>query len=106
MRGLERTFAPDRQVQARGMPASEDRSARGRAHRHRIGLGEPHAFLRQPIQVRGSVQVGPITAQVTLAQIVGEDKDHVRGARTSESPTGKQDGQDRCATKSSISQTH
>src|SRR5438067_1729391 len=76
----ERLDEADRQ--ARWITAGHERDARRRAHGARgIVAREADARAREAIDARRSI-VGPsVRAQVTVAQIVGEDEDDVRPPR-------------------------
>ena len=63
---------------SRGL-AGHDACSRRRAHRARgVGVGEPHAASRQPIEVRGLVEAAAVAAQVHPAHVVDQDEDDVR----------------------------
>ena len=60
--------------------AGEHRAAGGRADRRgHVELGEPHALGGHPVQVRGAVERVAVAGQVTPAEVVTVDEDHVRG---------------------------
>ena len=65
-----------------GMPAVEHRRPRRIAQRIlAIRPIEPHADLRQAVDVRRLHLRMPVTAEVAIAEIVGENDDNVRRTR-------------------------
>ena len=60
------------------MQTGHQRTSRGRADcRTGIELGKPHPFLRQLVEPRSADLLLPITSQVAVAEIVGEDEDDI-----------------------------
>ena len=65
-------------ARACGILAGLNAGARRRAHRAGgIGAGETHAARGEGVEVRRLVERAAVTAEITLAEIVGEDEDEV-----------------------------
>ena len=77
----QRIIRPDRPVTCPCAPAVAARhqvvAARRADGRRRMSIRESHPLMGQPVDIRGLHFGGPITAEVAVAQIVGEDKDDV-----------------------------
>ena len=57
----------------------EQRVARRRAGRRAaVAVGEPQAFLREPVDVRRLDRGRAVAAEVAVAEVVGVDQDDVR----------------------------
>lgn len=97
---FHRPFTPDGHVQPGSVLAGHDGRPSRRADRHGVRLSEPHALVRQPVQIRCFVQIRAVAGQVGPTQIVSQNEDDVgplkepllRAAR----PIGLQSAEDKC----------
>ena len=78
--GLDFLVAADRGVAV--VLARHERASRRRADRRAgVGLGEPHALGREPVDVRRLDELLPETAEVAVAEVIREDEDDVGPVR-------------------------
>ena len=70
---------------AETIASGQNHRTRRAAERHGIETREAHAAVRQGVDVRGLVTVGPVAAEFGEAEVVGQDVNDVRlGARSEE----------------------
>ena len=86
--GVDEGLRPPREhgaLEARAprVASRENRITRRRADGRRgVGIGEAHALARQAVEVRrGDLRVTVVTAEVAVAEVIGEDVDDVRARR-------------------------
>lgn len=62
---------------AQRIAAGEELAARGRTHRRHMEVGEAHAFIVQPIDVRGLQKRMPVAAEVAVPGVVHQHEEDV-----------------------------
>ena len=63
---------------AEAIASGQDEGTRRAAERDGVETGEPHAAVREGVDVRGLVTVGPVATQLGETEVVGQDVDDIR----------------------------